>query len=153
MDIRTQSTLLAAIVGLALGLSMLLRAGRPRVVTLYSVFALTVGGYYLAHFFQSVFIAAPHAGWWLRVAAGARLVVGALFPSAALGFFLEFLGIRPSAYRYGRPVALLSSIFGFAVGLTPLANSLWARVVLSVWVFSALSASVSLLLYRMRQSD
>jgi signal transduction histidine kinase len=80
-------------------------------------------------------------------------VLGALIPSAALGFFLEFLGVRPSAYRYGRPVALLSAIFGFAVGLSPLANSFWARVVLAAWVFSGLSASVSLLLYRMRQSD
>jgi signal transduction histidine kinase len=153
MDIRTQSTLLAAIVGLALGLSMLLRAGRPRVVTLYSVFALTVGGYYLAHFLQAVFEVSAHPGWSLRLATGARLVLGALVPSAALGFFLEFLGVRPSAYRYGRPVALLSAILGFAVGLTPLANNFWARVVLAVWVFSALSASVSLLLYRMRQSD
>jgi signal transduction histidine kinase len=153
MDIRTQSTLLAAIVGLALGLSMLLRAGRPRVLTLYSLFALAVGGYYLAHFFQSVLAASAHAGWWLRVAAGATLVLGALVPSAALGFFLEFLGVRPSAYRYGRPIALLSAIYGLAVGLTPLANNFWARVVLAVWVFSALSASVSLLLYRMRQSD
>ena len=153
MDIRTQSTLLAAIVGLALGLSMLLRAGRPRVLTLYSVFALTVGGYYLAHFFQSVFAASAQSGWSLRMAAGATLVLGALVPSAALGFFLEFLGVRPSAYRYGRPVALLSAILGFAVGLTPLANNFWARLILSIWVFSALSASVSLLLYRMRQSD
>ncbi len=153
MDIRTQSTLLAAIVGLALGLSMLLRAGRPRVLTLYSVFALAVGGYYLAHFLQSVLATSAAGGWWLRVAAGATLVLGALVPSAALGFFLEFLGVRPSAYRYGRPVALLSAIYGLAVGLTPLANSFWARVVLAVWVFSALSASVSLLLYRMRQSD
>jgi len=153
MDIRTQSLLLAAIVGLALGLSMLLRADRPRVLTLYSVFALTVGGYYLAHFFQGVFAGSLHTGWWLRLAEGASLVLGALIPSAALGFFLEFLGVRPSAYRYGRPVALLSAIFGIAVGLSPLANSFWARVVLAAWVFSGLSASVSLLLYRMRQSD
>src|SRR5260370_7887936 len=153
MDIRTQSLLLAAIVGLGLGLSMLVRADRPRVLTLYSVFALTVGGYYLAHFFQGVFAASLHTGWWLRLAEGASLVLGALIPSAALGFFLEFLGVRPSAYRYGRPGALLSAIFGFAVGLSPLANSFWARVVLAAWVFSGLSASVSLLLYRMRQSD
>jgi len=153
MDIRTQSTLLAAIVGLALGLSMLLRAERPRVLTLYSVFALTVGGFYLAHFFEGVFAVSAHSGWWLRTASGAKLVLGALVPSAALGFFLEFLGVRPSAYRYGRPIALLSAIFGVAVGLSPLANNVWARAVLAAWVFSALSASVSLLLYRMRQSD
>jgi signal transduction histidine kinase len=50
-------------------------------------------------------------------------------------------------------VALLSAIFGVAVGLTPLANNFWARFFLAVWIFGALSASVSLLVYRMRQSD
>ncbi|HME90995.1 MAG TPA: ATP-binding protein [Myxococcaceae bacterium] len=153
MDIRTQSTLLAAIVGLALGLSMLLRVGRARVLTLYSVFALTVGGYYLAQFFRSLLFASTQFPWSARVASGATLVLGALVPSAALAFFLEFLGVRPIAYRYGRPVALLSAIFGLAVGLTPLANNFWARFFLAVWVFGALSASVSLLAYRMRQSD
>jgi signal transduction histidine kinase len=150
MDIGTQSSLLAAIVGLALGLSMLLRAARPRVLTLYSAFALTVGGYYLAYFLHS--LSSNHPGW-SRIATGATLVLGALIPSAALAFFLEFLGVRPIAYRYGPPVALLSAIFGFAVGLTPLANNFWARFILSIWVFGALSASVPVLLYRMRQSD
>jgi signal transduction histidine kinase len=150
MDIGTQSTLLAAIVGLALGLSMLLRAARPRVLTLYSAFALTVGGYYLAHFLHS--LSSTHQTW-SRIATGATLVLGALIPSAALAFFLEFLGVRPIAYRFGRPVALLSAIFGVAVGLTPLASKPWARVILAIWVFGALSASVPVLLNRMRQSD
>jgi hypothetical protein len=62
MDIRTQSALLASIIGLALGLSMLLRPGRPRVLTNYSVFALTVAGYYLSVFFHSIF-PAPDYPW------------------------------------------------------------------------------------------
>ena len=52
MDIRTQSSLLAAIIGLALGLAMLLRPQRPRVLSLFGVFALSVGGFYLARFFE-----------------------------------------------------------------------------------------------------
>ena len=44
MDIRTQSALLAGIVGTAIGVSMLLRASRPRVVAAFSAFALVVGG-------------------------------------------------------------------------------------------------------------
>src|SRR5260370_42260611 len=131
MDIRTQSLLLAAIVGLALGLSMLLRADRPRVLTLYSVFALTVGGYYLAHFFQGVFAESLHTGWWLRLAEGASLVLRALIPSAALSFFLHFLGVRPSADRCGRPVAMLSAIFGISVCPSALANSCLALHVLA----------------------
>lgn len=153
MDIRTQSTLLAAIVGLALGLSMLLRGGRARVLTLYSFFALNVGGYYFAQFFLSLFSPATRFPWLLRIAVGATVILGALVPSTALAFFLEFLGVRPRSYRYARPVAILSAFLGLAVGLSPLAEQLWARVGVSVWVFGALSASVSLLLYRIRQSD
>jgi len=153
MDIRTQSALLAAIVGLALGFSMLLRGGRARVLTLYSFFALNVGGYYFAQFLFNLFWSSTRFPWVARVALGATVVLAAMVPSTALAFFLEFLGVRPRIYRYARPVALLSIILGLAVGLTPLAHQLWARVVVSAWVFAALSASVSLLMYRIRQSD
>jgi len=152
MDIRTQSDLLASIVGLALGVSMLLRAERSRVTGLYAFFALTVGGFYLAHFFEHLFLSA--SWYWLhRVSIGGTLILGALVPSAALGFFLEFLGASPRSGRYGRRVALLSAVFGLAVGLSPLADNLWAKVALAVWVFGALSVSVSLLVARMRQHE
>ncbi|HVE85209.1 MAG TPA: histidine kinase dimerization/phospho-acceptor domain-containing protein, partial [Myxococcales bacterium] len=149
MDIRTQSDLLASIVGLALGVSMLLRAERSRVSTLYAAFALTVGGFYLAHFFEHLFDAAS-APWRNRISLGGTLILGALVPSAALSFFLEFLGVSPRSSRYGRRVALVSAVFGLAVGVTPLQDNLWAKVALSVWVFGALSVSVSLLLRRRR---
>ena len=152
MDIRTQSDLLASIVGLALGVSMLLRSDRSRVSTRYGAFALTVGGFYLAHFFEHLAIAASSV-WVHRAANGGTLILGALVPSAALAFFLEFLGVSPRSARYGRRVALLSAVFGLAVGVTPLQESLWAKVALAVWVFGALSVSVSLLVARMRQHE
>lgn len=151
MDIRTQSALLAAIVGVALGLSMLLRANRPRVLTAYSVFALIVGGYYAAVFFNG--IVPPGWRWLGQVGNSATLILGALVPSAALSFFLEFLGVRPSVLRYGRRVAFLSALFGVAVGLSPLSNQFWARVALSVWVMGALSVSVSLLVRQLKLVD
>src|SRR4051812_7347186 len=55
MDIRTQSALLAAIVGLALGVSMLLRPQRPRVLTLFGIFALSVGSFYLSQCLEALF--------------------------------------------------------------------------------------------------
>src|SRR5258708_7101235 len=152
MDIRTQSALLASIVGLALGLSMLLRAQRPRVLTLYSILCLSVGGYYLAHFLHSLLALAQWPSL-LRISLGPPVVLGALVPSAALSFFLEFLGASPNALRSGRRVALLSAVLGLAVGLTPLVDRFWARVAVAVWVLGALSISVSLLLHRMRQSE
>ncbi|HZA49264.1 MAG TPA: histidine kinase, partial [Myxococcaceae bacterium] len=146
MDIRTQSTLLAAILGMALGLSMLLRPTRSREVTRYSTFALIVGGYYLALFLDQV--VPPNWRWLAQVSISGSLILGALVPSAALSFFLEFLQVRPTVLRNGQRVAFLSAIFGLAVGLTPLSNAFWARVALSAWVLISLTVSVSLLARR-----
>ncbi len=153
MDIRTQSALLASIVGLALGLSMVLRPGRPRVLTLFSILAFTVGGFYLSQFFNHLFQAVTGNPWLVRGLLGANLVLGALVPSAALAFFLEFLEVSPKTIRYGRRLALLSGVLGLAVGATPLAELLWARVAVALWVLSTLGLSVSLLVGKMRQSD
>ncbi len=152
MDIRTQSALLAAIVGLALGVATLLRGQRARALTLYGVFALSVGLFHLARFLEGVF---PFADGTIvgRVMMGASIVLGAVLPSTALSFFLEFLNFSPRAALYGRRASLFSVLLGVAVGATPLAESLWARVAVSVWVLLALSFSVSLILARMRSSE
>jgi two-component system, NtrC family, sensor histidine kinase HydH len=150
MDIRTQSALLASLVGLALGLSMLLRPGRPRVVTLYSVFALTAAGYYLSLFFHGLF---PGPGWVSRVAVGATILVASVVPGTAVAFFLEFLGVSKGTHMLGRRLALLSAVLGLAVAVTPLAEHSWARVTIGVWVLGALLTSVSLLLHRVRSQE
>ncbi|MFL5346657.1 MAG: ATP-binding protein [Hyalangium sp.] len=150
MDIRTQSALLASLVGLALGLSMLLRPGRPRVVTLYSVFALTVAGYYLALFLAGIF---PEPGWVSRIAVGATLLVASFVPGAAVSFFLEFLGVSQGTHMLGRRLGLLSSVFGVVVAVTPLAQTSWARMATGVWVLGTLLTSVSLLLNRVRTQE
>lgn len=154
MDIRTQSALLAAIVGMAIGASMLLRPQRPRVITLFGIFALSVGTFYLSQALESLFPLTssswPTVG---RIVLGVTLAVGSLLPFTALGFFLEFLSFGPRAARYGRRVSLLSLGLGIIVGATPLAEQTWARAGVAAWVLLALSFSVSLLLARMRVSE
>jgi signal transduction histidine kinase len=152
MDIRTQSALLAAIVGLALGVAMLLRTQRPRVLTLFALFALSVGAFHLAVFLEGLF---PFAEGTLtgRVMLGAAVVTGALVPSTALSFFLEFLNFSPRAARYGRRMSIFSLLLGLAVGATPLGDLLWARVAVSGWVLLALGFSVWLVFSRMRASE
>ncbi|MBJ6762931.1 GAF domain-containing protein [Myxococcaceae bacterium JPH2] len=152
MDIRTQSALLASIIGLALGVSMLLRPGRPRVLTLYSLFALTAAGYYLSFFFHSIFPAASYP-WVSRIALGATVLVASLVPGAAVAFFLEFLGVSKGTHLVGRRLALLSAVLGLAVAVTPLADKPWARVSMGVWVLGALLTSVSLLVHRVRTTE
>lgn len=153
MDIRTQSALLAAIVGLALGVSMLLRPQRPRVLTLFGIFALTVGTFYLSRFVEGLLVDARPESMGARVGLGATLVLGALVPPAALNFFLEFLSFSPRAARWGRRMALFSVFLGLAVGATPLGDYFSARVAVSIWVLLALSFSVSLVVARMRNSE
>jgi hypothetical protein len=97
MDIRTQTALLACIVATALGLSLVLRSGRARVLTAYAIFAFAAGAFYLADFVRSVFLSGGLTGWPVRVAIGVRLLAAAVVPSAALGFFLEFLAARARA--------------------------------------------------------
>ena len=152
MDIRTLSALLASIIGLALGLSMLLRAGRPRVLTLYSVFALTVGGYYLSSFFHSLFERAGYP-WVTRVAVGATILLASLVPGAAVAFFLEFLGVSKGTHVLGRRLAVLTAVLGLTVAVSPLAQKGWARVAVGAWVLGSLLASVSLLLRRVRTTE
>jgi two-component system, NtrC family, sensor histidine kinase HydH len=153
MDIRTQTSLLACIVATALGLSMMLRSNRARVLTAYSIFAFIVGSFYLADFLRSVFVTGGLTGWPVRVVLGVRLLAGALAPAAALAFFLEFLGGQAAARRTSRRVAIFSVFLGLAVALSPLADSAWGRGLVTVWAVGALLLSVSLLIRRVRRSD
>ena len=120
MDIRTQSSLLAAIVGLALGMAMLLRTQRPRVLTLYGVFAISVGGFHLARFLEGLFPFEQGGPLVGRIMLGITIGAGALLPSTALSFFLEFLNFSPRAARMGRRASLFSVLLGLIVGATPL---------------------------------
>ena len=131
---------------------MLLRPARPRVLTLYGIFAISIGTFHLARFLEGIF---PFSGGTLvgRIMLGATIVSGALLPSTALSFFLEFLNFSPRASRYGRRMSLFSLLLGLAVGATPLADVLWARIAVSVWVLLALTFSASLVIARMRSSE
>lgn len=155
MDIRTQSALLAGIIGLALGISMLLRQQRARVVTVFGVFALSIGVFHVARFLEGLFpiVEGIEPSLTARVMLGLTIVTGALVPSTALSFFLEFLNFSPRAARYGRRTSFFSLLMGLTVGATPLADQLWARVAVVAWVLLALSFSVSLLLSRMQTSE
>lgn len=153
MDFRTQSALLAAIVGVSLGLSMLLRGARPRVVTLYSGLALTLGGFYAATFFLNVLQPPDTYPWLARIALSAALLLGSLVPAAAVNFFLEFLGVPIPHARPVRRWALGSAVIGWTVALTPLAHSQLAQVGVTIWVFGALAISLTLLVHRIRQTE
>lgn len=141
MDFRTQTSLLAAIVSVALAVAMLLRSQRAKALTLFAVFCLTVAAWYLGEFLYAF---TGHQ-FWLRAA----VANGAAVPAAALGFFLEFLGVSRRSARRGRNLAFLGAFAGLVVAVTPLAKSSTARTLIAAWVLLTLTVSLSLLWRRM----
>ena len=131
-------------------LSMLLRPGRSRVVTLYSVFALTVAGYYLAFFFAAIFPRGSPGGcpespsaWsprWCRARPS---------PSS----WSSWASPRAPTCSAESGLALLSSVFGLAVAVTPLVEKSWARMGRRRAGCSWPLTSVSLLLNRARSLE
>lgn len=144
MDIRTQSSLLAAIVSVALAVSMLLRPGRTKAAKLFAVLCFTLAAWYLGDFLHAV----THHGFWRRVA----VATGGAVPAGVLAFFLEFLGVAKRSARRARTATLLGALFGVIVAVTPLSGLPPARHLVAVWVFGALAVSLSLLYRRMRAS-
>jgi signal transduction histidine kinase len=143
VDIRSQSALLAAIISLALAISVLLRP-RRRALTLFSVMCLAIFAYYLGEFLSAV--------WASRVGARASIIFGALVPGSAMAFFGEFLGVAPKTARWARLGAALGALGGLAVALSPLAEVELARIGVALWLLGTLVVGYSLLLRRMRST-
>ena len=120
MDIRTQSALLACIVSLALAVSVLLRAHRPRALTLFAVLSAALSAFYLGDFLHAI----TQSSLGLRVA----IATGGFVPTFALTFFMEFLGVSPRSARRGRRIAVLGAVMGLGVAASPLVMQPWARL-------------------------
>lgn len=142
MDIRTQSALLACIVSLALAISVLLRAHRPRALTLFAVLSGALSAFYLGDFLHAI----TQSTLGLRVA----IATGGFVPTFALTFFMEFLGVSPRSARRGRRIAVLGAVLGLGVAASPLVMHAWARMAVTAWVFGALTVTFSLIIRRRR---
>jgi signal transduction histidine kinase len=142
MDIRTQSALLACIVSLALAVSVLLRAHRPRALTLFAVLSAALSAFYLGDFLHAI----TQSSLGLRVA----IATGGFVPTFALTFFMEFLGVSPRSARRGRRIAVLGAVMGLGVAASPLVMQPWARLLVTAWVFGALTVTFSLIVRRRR---
>lgn len=145
MDIGSSSSLLAAIICLALALSVILRP-RRRAQTLYAILGFALAAFYLSEFFSAF---AEKGGVWSR----AGIVFGSGVPVAALAFYTEFLGVSAKSARRARLAASFGLLLGLVVGLSPLASSDLARTVIVVWVFGVLLVSLSLLVQRMASTE
>ncbi|MFO7155094.1 MAG: ATP-binding protein [Pseudomonadota bacterium] len=141
MDLSTQSSLLAAIVSLALAVSMLLRTQRARTFSLFALVCLSFAAWYLARFLFSI----TGAPFWLRVS----FATAAMVPSAVLEFLLAFLGIGRA--RRERNFAFVAGLTGWAVATTPLVLAPAARAGAGLLLAASLAVALALLQRRMRQ--
>jgi signal transduction histidine kinase len=116
MNIGAQSGLLAAIVSVAVAISVLLRArsGR-RVSTLFTLFAANLFVHHLAAFLHHL---AGHA-FWIK----ADMVAAAILPVSSLLFFSHFLWRRPPSPNRVIQVSIVISILLTAFLFTPLSDN------------------------------
>ncbi len=146
MDIRTQAALLAAIVTLALAVAALLRDNRSRVFTLFAVLAIDLALFSVALCFLRWPEFQLAEAWWSRL----LVASGSLIPSAALAFYLEFLGVARRPARRARNAMLAGWVGGLVVAASPLVHVRLALVAVAVYVLFGLAVVVSVLLNRMR---
>jgi signal transduction histidine kinase len=139
VDIRDQAALLAAIVTLALAGAALLRSARPRSFTLFALLSLDLFVFSAAEFLHGLPGTQGSHDIWKRFA----IASGTLLPAAALGFFLEFLGVKRRPARRARDLMLGGSALGLVVAATPLARSELASLLVALYVLLALAAVLS----------
>ncbi|HET7752722.1 MAG TPA: ATP-binding protein [Anaeromyxobacteraceae bacterium] len=146
MDVHIQATLLAAIVLVALSGAALLRDNRPRVFTLFAIFAANLSVFSFADFLHRWVQADFGHDVWERLA----VVSGALTPASALAFFLEFLGVARRPARRARNGMLAGSLSGLVVAASPLVHVKPAKLVVTIYVLIGMLAVLSVLWNRSR---
>jgi signal transduction histidine kinase len=140
MVLRTQISLVAAILCFAIAAVVLLRARKRRVHWLFAAFDGTVGAWYL-----TTFLARWEGGgaFWDRL----NLVWAVLVPLSAVQFFRAFL--QSDTRRSGQlnRTALLLAVAMIATICTPLYNHLLLGTLIFSYVFVLLAAAL-VILYR-----
>lgn len=108
MDLRSQTSLVGAVVCLAITASVVLRPRKRRVHWLFSGFAATVSAWFATTLLQRL----TGAGFWERL----NLVVAILLPLTGVQFFRAFLARGTSGSS-----RLIRAAIVFAIGLSVLA--------------------------------
>src|SRR5580658_7718047 len=128
MEIRSQSALLLGVVASALALATLLRPklSRGRSLTLFAIFCLSLAAWAFSDFVSAL---APRE-LWTRF----EVATFAAIPFFGLLFFMHFLGISPRWARRAQEGALVGSVFGFAVAVSPLVRYRFAVAAVAAWV-------------------
>jgi signal transduction histidine kinase len=143
VDLRSQTSLLGAVLSLAVAATVLLRPRKRRVHWLFALFDLTVSAWYGTSFLARW---AQGSLFWERL----NLVFAVLLPLAAVQFFRAFLlSESRRSSQLNRAAVLLACGMIVAV-FTPLHPSLFLGTLIFTYVFVLLGAAL-MLVYRAGQ--
>lgn len=142
MDLRTQASLVAAVLSMALGTSVVLRSRRRRVHWLFGSFALALALWYLSTFLLRIFGGVP----WARV----NLVCAILLPLAGVQFFRAFLARHDRRMRQLSTASVVAALLVLALVFTPLARGAVLRTAIFVSVTVFMFTALTLLFLRAR---
>src|SRR5262249_31666641 len=136
MNIQALSALLAALVTLAIGTSVVLRDRRRRTYRAFAAFTLAVA---LFHLFTFAFVTTndPWMNW-------ISFIPAALIPTSAIRFFRAFLS-EPAIGGTPRPprvtyvwTALWFALLIYGALVKPIHTTLWFTIPFSIYVFGGL---------------
>ena len=143
MDLRTQTSLLAAVLTLAIAATALLRPRKRKVHWMFGLFGLSIGVWYLTAFFGRLSGAPPI---WERV----NLVCAVLLPLAGVQFFRAFIAGDHRLPTYLNRVGLGVGIVLIGVVWTPLYEHIVLKGAIFIYVLVMLVASLAFVFSRGR---
>lgn len=143
VDLRIQTSLIAAVVSTALAASVLLRSRKRRDQWLFGVFGTNMGLWYLTTFLTRV---VGSAGW-----SRLNLTFGVLLPFSALEFFRAFIAEENLVMRRLHRAALLFALGILVAIATPWYDHIVVRTAIFTYVVVFLFAALALLYARARQ--
>ena len=136
MDVQALSALLAALLILAIGMSVVLRSRQDRIYTSFAAFTFTVGVWHLFTFIDAA-TTTPIMHWL-------SLWAAATIPPTAIRFFRIFLA-QPSigGPKRGPRVTLAWTLLAYVLLVysaivTPIHDSIWFNVPFGIYVFGGL---------------
>ncbi len=135
MDLRTQTSLLASILAIAITATVLLRPRRRRIHWQFGIFGLTVAGWYMTTFLSGVLVSYT---LWTRI----NHVMAVLLPLAALRFFRAFVEEEPRRLLMLRRIAMAVGLGLVAIALTPFFKHRIVSAILFVYVVTLLVAGL-----------
>ena len=143
MDLRTQTSLIAAVLSVAIAASVGLRTRKRRVHWLFALFAAVIGAWYLTAFLAAV---TSSGAIWGRV----NLICAVMLPVATVQFFRAFV---TSDHRRATLLARFSLLAGgalTAIILTPFYGHIVVASTIFVFVLLMLGASLLMMIDRAR---